>query len=73
MINAIITAVSEVITGVITWLTSAFSGVLALVWDSSGTTPKITDLGLLMLIGFGVTLVFFAVRKVFGLFGAKRR
>lgn len=73
MISAFIEAVSSVITGVISWITAAFSGVIDLVWDSTATTPHITTLGLLLLIGFGVSIVFFAMKRVLGLFGARRR
>lgn len=66
MLNAIITAITTVITGVISWITSAFSGLVSVFWDS--TNSALTEVGILLIIGFGVSLVLMVLGRLFGLF-----
>lgn len=65
MINEIFTTVTQVVTGFAGSLAEAFSSIMAIVWDS--TTSKLTTFGILLLIAFGISLVYFALRFVFRL------
>lgn len=69
MINEIFTTVTQVVTGFAGSLTEAFSSIMAIVWDS--TTSKLTTFGILLLIAFGVSLVYYALRFVFRLISIK--
>ena len=69
MINAIFTVVTQVVTQFATALASAFEGVLAIVWDGNA----LTTFGILLLIAFGVGLVYMAMRYVFSLISIRRK
>ena len=63
MITAIFTTITEVVTGFAGALATAFESIMSIVWSGTG----LTTFGILLLIGFGVSLVYYAVRKVFDL------
>lgn len=59
VITELITIVGEWITGVFGWITDAFEGVLAIFYDDGFTV-----LGVLLLLGLAMSLVFFALRYI---------
>lgn len=69
MINQIFTVVSDVVTQFAATMASAFNGVLAVVWDGTA----LTSFGILLLIAFGVGLVYMAMRYVFSLISIRRK
>ena len=64
IVTEIISAVGEWITGIFGWLVSAVQGVVAIFYDS---TEGLTIVGVLLLFGLAMTLVFFAFRFIRGL------
>lgn len=66
-ISDIFTEVSTAIQGFIGSLSSAMKAVTDLFWDSTATTPGFTFLGVLVLIGVGVGLVYGCYRIIKGL------
>lgn len=71
MVTKIFEAVSQVITGMTTAITSALNGVVGIFWDTTSATPQLTSIGTLCIIGFGTGLVFFALKKLFSLVKVK--
>lgn len=63
MIQAIFQAVTQAVTGFAGSLAEAFTSIMAIVWAEN----TLTTFGILLTIGFGVSLVYFAVRYVFRL------
>jgi len=63
IVTEIISAVSAWITGVFGWLVDAVEGVVAIFYDSDG----LTIVGVLLLFGLAMSLVFFAFRFIRGL------
>lgn len=63
MIALIFETVTAAITGFAGALSSAFTSVIAIVWDGSA----LTTFGILLLIAFGVGIVYFAMRYIVGL------
>ena len=68
MISQIFVVVSDVVTQFASTLASAFQGVLAIVWDGQA----LTTFGILLLIAFGIGLVYMAMRYVFSLVSIRR-
>lgn len=65
MIQAFIEAVGLWITGMVSWLGSIFTGITQLFFVSSETgNGEFTFLGLLMLFGLAVGLVYFGIQFV---------
>lgn len=62
MIAEFIEVVGEWITGMLTWLGSIFTGVTGLFWDT--TDSEFTFLGLLLLFGLAVGLIYFGINFV---------
>lgn len=60
IITDLFSALATIITGLITALTGAFSGVVAIFYTDTGFTA----LGALLLIGFGLFFVMFAWRVI---------
>ena len=69
MISQIFTVVADVVTQFATALANAFQGVMAIVWDGSA----LTSFGILLLIAFGVGLVYMAMRYVISLISIRRK
>lgn len=63
MIAAIFEAVTQAVTGFAGAIASAFTSIMSIVWAEN----SLTTFGILLTIGFGVSLVYFAVRYVFRL------
>lgn len=63
MISAIFTSVGSVITGFTTALISAFGGI----GDAIYSGESLTTLGLLLMLGLGMGLVYWAFRVIRGL------
>lgn len=63
IITEVISAVGEWITGIFGWLVDAVQGVVTIFYDSEG----LTIVGVLLLFGLAMTLVFFAFRFIRGL------
>lgn len=64
IVTEIISAVGEWITGVFGWLVAAVEGVVGIFYDS---TDGLTIVGVLLLFGLAMSLVFFAFRFIRGL------
>lgn len=64
IVTEIISAVGEWITGVFGWLVAAVEGVVGIFYDS---TEGLTIVGVLLLFGLAMSLVFFAFRFIRGL------
>lgn len=64
IITEVIQAVGEWITGIFGWLVDAVQGVTDIFYDS---TEGLTIVGVLLLFGLAMTLVFFAFRFIKGL------
>lgn len=65
--SAILQAIGDVITQVMTWITSTMQSVVSLFYDTSGTTPSFTFLGVLLLVGFGLSFVWVLINFIRGL------
>lgn len=63
IITEVISAVGEWIEGIFGWLVEAIEGVVTIFYDSDG----LTIIGVLLLFGLAMTLVFFAFRFIRGL------
>lgn len=66
MVQEFITLVGEWITGMISWLGSIFTGITELFY-TSGAEGGFTFLGILMLFGLAVGLVYFGINFVVNL------
>jgi len=60
VVNNLLAIVGAWITGVFGWITDAFTGVLEIFYDEAGFTA----LGVLLLLGLAMSLVFFALRYI---------
>jgi len=60
VVNNLLAIVGAWITGVFGWITDAFTGVLEIFYDETGFTA----LGVLLLLGLAMSLVFFALRYI---------
>jgi hypothetical protein len=60
VITDLLQIVGAWITGVFGWITDAFEGVLEIFYDTDGFTV----LGVLLLLGLAMSLVFFALRYI---------
>ena len=70
MIQTIFTTVTAVITAFAQCIAQAFTSVMAIVWDSEGST--LTAFGTLLLIAFGVGLVYFALNYIVRLISLRK-
>lgn len=64
IVSEVISAVSEWITGVFGWLVAAVQGVVSIFYDP---TDGLTIVGVLLLFGLAMSLVFFAFKFIKGL------
>lgn len=64
IVTEVISAVGAWITGVFGWLVSAFEGVVSIFYDD---TDGLTIIGVLLLFGLAMSLVFFAFSFIRGL------
>ena len=48
----------------ITFLTSLFNNVIDIFWDSTATTPALTDVGILFVTAISVGFVYFGLRYI---------
>lgn len=71
MVAEIFETIGDVITNLITNLSSALNGVTALFWDSTNST--LTILGILSVIAVGAGVVYFVFRLVRGLLSSGAR
>lgn len=60
IVSEVISVVGEWITGVFGWLVSAVEGVVTIFYDTEG----LTIIGVLLLFGLAMSLVFFAFRFI---------
>lgn len=72
MVQAIFTTIGEAITNFAQVLGNGFTNLIKLFYDNSATTPGLTPLGILMLIGAGIGIVYWAFALVRSLIQAKR-
>lgn len=64
MVQDFISVVSEWISGMISWLSSIFTGITGLFYDSTAEGGGFTFLGILMLFGLAVGLIYFGINFV---------
>lgn len=64
MVSAIFESIGSTITAFAGILGNGFTAMLSIFYDSSSTTPGLTPVGVLSLIGVGVALVYWAFRLV---------
>ncbi|MEM0173687.1 MAG: hypothetical protein QXI16_04180 [Sulfolobaceae archaeon] len=64
IISEVISAVGDWITGIFGWLISAVDGVVSIFYDS---TEGLTLVGVLLLFGLAMSLVFFAFKFIMSL------
>lgn len=62
--SAILQAIGDVISSVITWITSSMTSVVGLFYDA---TNGFTFIGVLLLVGFGLSLVWVLINFIRGL------
>ncbi len=62
VLTELLTIVGAWIEGVFGWITDAFKGVLEIFYDTN--TEAFTVLGVLLLLGLAMSLVFFALRYI---------
>lgn len=62
VITDLLQIVGALIAGVFEWITDAFEGVLEIFYDTSN--EAFTVLGVLLLLGLAMSLVFFALRYI---------
>lgn len=69
MISAIFETIGQAITGFVSALSSALSGIADLIWveGTSGAAGHFTVVGVLMLVALGVGVVYGAFRLIRGL------
>ena len=67
MIQAIFQAIGDSTTAFTANLSSAFSGITAMFYDSTASTPALTPLGIVTLITGGIALVIFAFTFIYKL------
>lgn len=68
MVAEIFNVISSVITNFTACLTSAFTSITAVVWDGTA----LTAIGTLLVIAFGIGVVYFALRYILQLIQLKR-
>jgi hypothetical protein len=73
IINAIFTALSGILTGLGTLLSDAFSAAVSIIWTPGANNDpgSLTVVGVLFLLGVGMTLIFFAFKFIRGLVKTK--
>lgn len=64
MVQDFIEVVGQWITGMLSWLTSIFTGITKLFYDSSAEGGGFTFLGMLMLFGLAVGLIYFGINFI---------
>lgn len=64
MVQDFISVVGEWITGMISWLTSIFTGITGLFYETGPEGGGFTFLGMLMLFGLAVGLIYFGINFV---------
>lgn len=62
--SGILTAIGSVITSVTTWVTTCLSSISNVFYDSSASTPTFTFLGTLLLVAFGLGMVWVAINFI---------
>lgn len=62
VVSEMLTVVGAWIAGVFSWITGAFEGVLEIFYDTN--TEAFTVLGVLLLLGIAMGIVFFALRYI---------
>lgn len=67
MVSAIFESIGSVITAFAGVIGNGFTALLEIFYSTSGTTPGLTPVGILSLIGVGMGLVYWAFRMVRGL------
>lgn len=67
--STILEAIGDVIEAVGGWLISAIQSVVSLFYTAptSGGSGSLTFMGTLLIVGFGITLIWFAIKFVRGL------
>lgn len=56
--------IGSVITAVMGWFSSLFSSVSALFYDTTGTTHQFTFIGVLLLVAFGLGMVWVVINFI---------
>lgn len=62
--QAILTAIGSMFTAVTGWITTSISSVSQVFYDTTATTPQFTFVGTLLLVAFGLGLVWVAINFV---------
>ena len=64
MVSSLFDIITEVISGFGSAIVGVFENIITIFYNAEGVTPGFTLAGQLLLIGFGISLVFFALRFV---------
>lgn len=64
MVEGLFDILVDVIEGFGQAIVSVFQAVIEIFYDSTAATPGFTTIGILLLVGFGISLVFFALRYI---------
>lgn len=62
--STILQAIGDAITGVATWVVSLIQDIVDIFYDTSGTTPQFTFLGVLLLVAFGLSMVWVVINFI---------
>lgn len=60
----ILSAIQSMIQAVTGWIVSTFTSVSEIFYDTSGTTPQFTFVGVLLLVAFGLGLVWVLINFI---------
>lgn len=62
--SSILTDIGAVVQAVMTWFTTLFTSVSNLFYDSTATTPQFTFIGVLLLVAFGLGVVWVVIKFI---------
>ena len=62
--TTILAAIKSMIEAVTEWIVSSFASVSEIFYDTSGTTPQFTFVGVLLLVAFGLGLVWVLINFI---------
>lgn len=69
IITDIFAALVAIVNGFISVLVAGFNGIIQIFYDTTGDSGTLTVMGVLLLIGLGMGLVFFVFKFIRGLIG----
>lgn len=62
--STILQGIGDAITGVASWVVSLIQDIVDIFYDTSGTTPQFTFLGVLLLVAFGLSMVWVVIKFI---------